>query len=84
MQSADQARNVCVRVSDTGTGIAAADLPHIFERFYRSSTIRRESGSGLGLAIARQLVLLHGGDIHAQSEPDKGTSVTVALPRLPA
>jgi signal transduction histidine kinase len=64
---------VRVRVEDTGPGIAAEDLPHVFDRFYRSAGETAGSGAGLGLAIARQLVLAHGGDIGVDSPPTGGT-----------
>jgi signal transduction histidine kinase len=67
---------VVVKVADTGTGIAAEDLPKIFDRFYKGSTSR---GSGLGLAIARNLVTAHGGDINAESQPGRGTAITFSL-----
>jgi two-component system OmpR family sensor kinase/two-component system sensor histidine kinase BaeS len=60
---------VVVTVTDDGAGIAAEDLAHIFDRFYRGDRTRVRSGSGLGLAIARQLVLAHGGDVWVQSPP---------------
>jgi signal transduction histidine kinase len=72
-----------VTVSDTGEGIRAKDLPHIFERFYRGDASRsrqRGTGAGLGLAIARSIVRAHGGDIRVQSEPGKGTQFTIHLP----
>ena len=75
---------VDVTVSDTGEGIRAQDIPHIFERFYRGDASRSRnrgtSGAGLGLAIARGIVEAHGGDIQVQSEPDKGTQFTFHLP----
>ena len=73
---------VVLEVSDTGSGIAAEDLPHVFDRFYRAdkSRSRRGGGAGLGLAIARQLVLAHGGEIKVTSEPGQGTTFTVLLP----
>jgi signal transduction histidine kinase len=74
---------VDVTVSDTGEGIRAQDLPHIFERFYRGDASRsraRGSGAGLGLAIARGIVRAHGGDIQVQSESGKGTQFTFHLP----
>jgi two-component system sensor histidine kinase BaeS len=64
-------------VRDTGTGIAAADLPHVFERFYKTSDSK---GSGLGLAIARNLVLAHGGGIEAESSPSSGTTIRFTIP----
>ncbi len=69
-------------VSDTGPGISAKDLPHIFERFYRGEEARRvdPSGTGLGLAIARWIVDQHGGKIAVQSEPGAGSAFRVCLP----
>jgi signal transduction histidine kinase len=74
-------------VVDSGDGIAPADLPHIFDRFYRadSSRNRRTGGSGLGLAIARQLVQAHGGRIWAESPPaghSCGSALIVELPLI--
>jgi signal transduction histidine kinase len=72
-----------VTVSDTGTGIRADDLPHIFERFYRGDAARsrnRGAGAGLGLAIARGIVQAHGGDIHVESAIGKGTQFTFYIP----
>ncbi len=66
-----------VTVSDAGRGIAPADLPHIFERYTKSSDSR---GSGLGLAIAKDLVEAHGGQINAQSELNHGTTIAFTLP----
>jgi len=73
---------VVLKVSDTGQGIAPADLPHIFERFWRAdrSRTRASGGAGLGLAIARQIVVAHGGAIWAASAPEQGTTISVALP----
>jgi signal transduction histidine kinase len=64
-------------VSDDGSGIAAEDLPHIFERFYKTA---ESKGSGLGLAIARNLVLAHGGEIEAESAPGVGTTMRITIP----
>ncbi|MGG5820274.1 response regulator [Falsiroseomonas sp. HW251] len=71
-----------LRVSDTGTGIAAADLPRVFERFHRVEGQRSRSheGSGIGLAVVQELVHLHGGTIGATSEPGRGTTFAVTLP----
>jgi PAS domain S-box-containing protein len=71
-----------VVVSDTGTGIPQAELPHLFERFHRVEGARGRSieGSGIGLALVLELVKLHGGTIEVQSEVDKGTTFTVRLP----
>lgn len=73
---------VSVAVQDRGPGIAAADLPHIFDRFYRvdPSRARSTGGVGLGLTIARQLVQAHGGHIQAQSQPGCGAVFTFTLP----
>ena len=72
---------VTVAVSDTGAGIAAEHLPHIFDRFYRVDAARTSRGSGLGLAIAHDIARAHGGDITVASQPGQGTTFTVALPR---
>jgi len=75
-------KGVEVSVSDTGEGIPAEDLPHIFERFYRvdKSRARATGGSGLGLTIAKRLVEAHGGTITAQSELGKGSRFSFTLP----
>lgn len=74
---------VTLAVADTGTGIAAADLPHVFDRFWRAekSRNRQTGGSGLGLAIVRHLVRAHGGTVTVESEVDAGSTFTVRLPK---
>ena len=74
-----------IEVIDTGTGIAAAELPHIFERFYRGSSASeaRSSGSGLGLAIVRSIVEMHGGSVEVESRVGAGSRFSVSLPRDP-
>ncbi len=74
---------VILSVADNGPGIAAADVPHLFDRFYRTdpSRSRETGGSGLGLAITKQLVLLHDGRIWVESEVGEGTTFFIALPQ---
>ena len=67
-------------VSDTGTGIAAEDLPHIFEPFFSSKQLSDRSGSGLGLAIVEGVVKDHAGFIKVQSNAGCGTSFTLHFP----
>ena len=71
-----------VSVSDSGPGIEADELPHVFERFYRveKSRSRSAGGSGLGLAIAKELVETHGGRIWVESQAGQGSSFTFAIP----
>jgi len=72
--------SVVVNVSDNGTGIPKADLPHIFERFYKADKARSGGGSGLGLAIAKHIVQAHGGNIWVQSEEGEGSTFGFSLP----
>jgi CheY-like chemotaxis protein len=69
-------------VRDSGVGISAADLPHIFDRFYQadSAATRRYEGTGIGLALVKELVELHGGEIGVVSTPGQGTTFTMRLP----
>ncbi len=69
-----------LQVSDTGAGIPAADLPRIFDRFWRGQQATQISGSGIGLAVAAELAQAHGGRLTASSEPGHGTQVTLTLP----
>jgi PAS domain S-box-containing protein len=83
LRVARKGETALIEIADTGKGISAELLPHIFERFRQgdSSSTRQHGGLGLGLAIAHQLVMLHAGDIVAQSEGEgKGSRFTVSLP----
>ncbi|MEV6631799.1 HAMP domain-containing sensor histidine kinase [Actinoplanes sp. NPDC051470] len=75
-----------LEVADTGTGIAADDLPHVFDRFWRadSSRSRDTGGSGLGLAIVQQIARLHGGQVSVTSTPGQGSRFVLSLPYPPA
>ena len=75
--------NNIIHVEDNGFGIPKKDLPHIFERFYRTdaSRARKTGGSGIGLTIANSLVKAHGGNITVQSKEGKGSCFTVRLPK---
>jgi heavy metal sensor kinase len=79
-----EGNDACLRVRDTGTGIAADDLPRVFDRFYRADKARttHSGGAGLGLAIAKWIVDAHGGRIACHSTAGQGTEVLVRLPRL--
>jgi signal transduction histidine kinase len=81
----DEPAEAIIEVRDTGPGIPAAELPRIFERFYRGTNVgeARASGSGLGLAIARSIAEMHGGSIEVSSEVGVGSLFRVRLPRLP-
>ena len=77
---------VRIIVAITGEAIAAEHLPHVFERFYRADAARDRDhgGSGIGLAIVRALVLVHGGQVTADSPgPGRGATLTVSLPVVP-
>jgi two-component system sensor histidine kinase MprB len=73
-----------LRVRDHGTGIDEADLPYVFDRFYRGANSRGRQGTGLGLAIVRQVAHLHGGEASAANAPDGGAIFTIALPIVAA
>ncbi len=72
--------SVIVSVSDTGIGISAEALPHVFERFYKADKSRSHDGSGLGLAIAKHTIQAHGGRIWADSQEGKGSIFSFSLP----
>jgi signal transduction histidine kinase len=77
---------VRVVVADTGSGIAAGDLPRVFEHFFKVDPARERSrsGSGIGLAIVKQLVEAHGGSVAVQSELGQGSVFSFTLPVFPA
>jgi two-component system sensor histidine kinase BaeS len=79
-------RGARITVTDTGEGIAAEHLPHVFERFYRADTARDQAsgGSGIGLTIARAMVIAHGGTLTAASAgAGAGACFTITLPATP-
>lgn len=76
-----EGHDAVLRVADTGIGIPPADLPHIFERFYRvTNREAHPAGTGLGLAIVKRIVDAHGGSIHVDSRPGEGSAFAVRLP----
>jgi signal transduction histidine kinase len=77
----DNARIIVV-VEDSGVGIDQADLPKIFDRFFRCDQSRASGGAGLGLSLAQAIVHAHAGTIQVVSEPEKGSAFTVSLPPM--
>jgi len=79
---------IAIAVRDTGIGIAATDLPHVFDRFWRADRARsrasERAGFGLGLSISQWIVQAHGGTISVQSRLGRGTVFTVVLPVIPS
>ena len=73
-------RDVVIRVSDTGSGIPAADLPYIFDRFWHARRLSARRGTGLGLAIVQGIVRAHGGRVWAESAVGRGTALSFTLP----
>lgn len=83
IETSKEGDEIGVRVVDTGQGIPEADLPHIFERFYRvdkSRTKNKAAGAGLGLAIAKKIIELHGKTLEVQSQLGRGTTFQFTLP----
>jgi signal transduction histidine kinase len=78
------ANEVEITIQDRGLGIAAADLPHIFEPFYRSAAVASAQihGSGLGLSLVKHIVEAHGGRVRVESTPSRGSVFTLSLPML--
>lgn len=83
LSAAADTDHVILRVEDNGSGISPADLPHVFERFYRADKARTRElgGTGLGLSIVKHIMHLHGGRVEAQSTMGHGTTITLFLPR---
>jgi len=67
-------------VSDTGCGISASDLPHVFDRFYRTDASRQASGAGLGLSIVQAIAQAHDGNVIVESEPGRGSTFRLTIP----
>ena len=80
IRTTQHGQEAVLQVIDTGTGIPADELPHIFDRFWRGRRAQQISGSGIGLAIAAELTRAHGGRLTASSAPGRGTELTLTLP----
>jgi heavy metal sensor kinase len=76
-----ESRDLVISVNDTGVGISKADLPRIFERFYRCDQSRSQPGTGLGLSLARAIARAHGGDITVTSTVNQGSNFNITLPK---
>ncbi len=83
LSAAAEAGEVVLSVADTGQGIAAEFVPHVFDRFFRIPGQSEAGGSGLGLAIVREIVTAHGGRIRCESTPGMGTTFRIYLPATP-
>jgi len=83
IEAEEQDNQILVRITDTGIGIPAADLPKIFDEFFRSENAQvvEADGTGLGLAIVKHIVEIHGGKIWVESEENKGTCFSFTLPK---
>ncbi len=79
---ADYGETASIAVTDRGSGVGAAEIPHLFERYYQTEDGRRMGGTGLGLAIARRIVEAHEGTICAASSANEGTTITMTLPTV--
>jgi signal transduction histidine kinase len=79
----EDVKNIILSIRDSGVGISSADLPFIFDRFYKAEHSRNDqSGSGLGLSIAKQIIKKHNGDISVESNVGTGTVVTIKIVKL--
>lgn len=79
----EEPESIVLKVADSGAGILPADLPHIFERFYRAdkARTRAQGGTGLGLSIVKHIVQTHGGTVHAESTYGQGTTIVMRMPK---
>jgi len=83
VKAEENGNNILISIKDSGVGIFQEDLPHIFEGFYRGKSGQTTTtGHGIGLAISRQIVEAHNGSIAVESEPGKGTTFFVRLPKI--
>ena len=80
LRAAEDDRSLVVEIADTGPGIPAEEINHVWEELYRGKRARTVPGSGLGLALARAIVVRHGGQTAIRSRPGQGTLVTLILP----
>ncbi|PLX96727.1 MAG: hypothetical protein C0622_14095 [Desulfuromonas sp.] len=80
LEAGREAGQVIIRFTDNGKGIAAADLPHVCERYYRADRSRSTPGTGLGLSLVQAIIHAHGGELTVTSEDERGTCVTIRLP----
>ncbi|MFO0824959.1 MAG: sensor histidine kinase [Gemmataceae bacterium] len=71
---------IVITIADTGVGIPAEYLPHVFDRFFRIPGHSEETGTGLGLAIVKEIVTAHKGEVTCESEVGKGTTFRIVLP----
>jgi two-component system phosphate regulon sensor histidine kinase PhoR len=79
----EQDNTIIFDVIDTGYGISGEDLPHVFDKFYRSAetNVAEQTGSGLGLSITLEIIHLHSGEVEVQSDLGKGTHFTISIPK---
>ncbi|MBP7689443.1 MAG: HAMP domain-containing histidine kinase, partial [Thermoflexales bacterium] len=82
VQTAEHAGRVCIEVTDTGRGIPADEVPHLFERFYRGRDVAQSTipGTGLGLSIVKEIIESHGGTVDVHSELGQGSTFFIWLP----
>jgi signal transduction histidine kinase len=83
VSAAENDGNVVFSITDTGCGIDAEELPHVFDRFWQAATRQRRLGAGLGLPITKGIVEAHGGKIWVESTLDKGSTFRFSIPIAP-